>query len=238
MIRSALIIGSPDDQIQGVYDDMRNYRQFFESASGGSWYPHEITTLECPSSSQVKEHLANMKRADYSIVIFAGHGYYSSARRCTMLELRKNDHIEDYALKVGSPKHTLVIDACRVVVHDKILKATMESFVSRSDTSGAAASRQQFESAVRASAFGLATMYSCSLNETAGDIAGTGGRYSSSLLETSKEWAASSPRDGVLSVSDAHDRAVGPTVLHSGGRQNPTGEFPRSIPRFPFAVKA
>ncbi|MDK6079243.1 caspase family protein [Massilia varians] len=238
MIRSALIIGSPDDQIQGVYDDMRNYRQFFESASGGCWYPSEITTLECPSSSQVKEHLAGMKRADYSIVIFAGHGYYSLARRCTMLELRKNDEIEDYALKVGAPKHTLVIDACRVVVQDKILKAAMESFAARSATPDLTASRLLFENAVRASAPGLATMYSCSLNETAGDIAGTGGRYSSSLLGASKEWAESSMRGGVLSVSDAHDRAVRPTVLHSGGRQNPVGEFPRSIPRFPFGVKA
>jgi len=237
VIRSALIIGSPDDQIQGVYDDMHNYRRFFESASGGGWHPHEITTLECPSSSQVKEHLAGMKRADYSIVIFAGHGYYSTARRCTMLELRKNDQIEDYALKVGAPKHTLVIDACRVVVQDKIMKAAMESLVARSDTSDLAGSRLLFENAVRASAAGLAAMYSCSVNETAGDIAGTGGRYSSSLLGASEEWAKSS-RGGVLSVSDAHDRAIRLTVLHSGGRQNPVGEFPRSIPRFPFAVNA
>lgn len=238
MIRSALIIGSPDAQIPGVYDDMRNYRRFFESPGGGGWHSREIITLECPSSSQVKEHLAGMRGADYSIVIFAGHGYYSQAHRCTMLELRKNEQIEDYALKIGAPKHTLVIDACRMVVQDQILKAAMESLVARSETpQSLAGSRLLFENAVRASAPGLATMYSCSLNETAGDIAGTGGRYSSSLLATSEEWAKSFA-SGVLPVSEAHDRAVRTTVVHSGGRQNPVGEFPRSVPRFPFAVKA
>lgn len=236
MIRRALIIGSPDDQIQGVYDDMRNYRRFFESASGGGWYSHEITTLECPSSSLVKEHVASMKNADYSIVVFAGHGYYSAARRCTMLELRKNDHIEDYALKVGSPRHTLIIDACRVVVQDLVMKKAMEALVARFDTANSIGSRLMFDKAVQASAPGLATMYSCALNETAGDIAGTGGRYSSSLLAASEEWAEST-YSGVLPVSDAHERAAHGTILHSGGRQNPVGEFPRSVPRFPFAVK-
>jgi hypothetical protein len=236
MIRHALIIGSPDDQIKGVYDDMRNYRRFFESANGGGWYPHEITTLECPSSELVKQHLAAMRNADYSVVIFAGHGYYSTARRCTMLELRKADHIEDYALKVGSPKHTLIIDACRVVIRDTQLKQAMEAVVARFDTANLVGSRLMFDKAVQASAPGLATMYSCALNETAGDIPGTGGRYSSSLLAASEDWAGST-LSGVLSVSGAHERAVPGTVLHSGGRQNPVGEFPRSVPRFPFAVK-
>jgi hypothetical protein len=237
MTRRALIIGSPDDQIKGVYDDMRNYRRFFESAAGGGWYSHEITTLESPTSAHVKECLAGMKSADYSIVIFAGHGCYSAAKRCTMLELRKGDQIEDYGLKVGSPKHTLIIDACRVITHDLIKKAALEAHVSRSVPMSIAASRLMFDKAVQASPPGLATMYGCSINETAGDIPGSGGRYSSALLAASDNWASLSYGE-VLSVSEAHDRAVPGVIQHSGGRQNPMGEFPRTVPRFPFVVKA
>jgi hypothetical protein len=94
-----------------------------------------------------------------------------------------------------------------------------------------------FEKAIHASAPGLAAMYSCSLNETAGDIPGSGGRYSSELLGGAEDWENSS-YSGVFSVSDAHERAVHRTVQSSGNRQNPVAEFPRAVPRFPFAVKA
>lgn len=237
MSRAALIIGSPDDKIKGVYDDMRNYRRFFESESGGAWYPHEITTLENPTSGRVRECLAALKKVNYSVVVFAGHGYYSAPRRCTMVELNKSESMEEHELKVGAPKHSLIIDACRVVTIDLVKKAMDSAFVVRASASNLASSRQAFDRAVQACPQGLATMYGCAINETAGDIPGSGGRYSSNLLGGADSWAKST-HTGILSVSDAHERAIPGTVKDSGGRQNPVGEFSRTLPRFPFGVKA
>lgn len=237
MTRKALIIGSPDAQIPGVYADMRNYRDFFKSPSGGGWYEHEITTLENPSASAVRECVRALQIADYSVVIFAGHGYYSAARRCTMVQLQSNIEMEEHELKIGAKKHTLIIDACRVVVDDRVLKKAMESVAILSARTSTNSSRQVFDSAIARCAPGLATMYSCALNETAGDIKDVGGRYSSSLLQVSSEWADASGV-GVLSVSDAQERAIPLVQKQSGGRQNPTHDFPRTVPRFPFAVKA
>jgi len=237
MTRKALIIGGPDAQIPGVYADMKNYREFFKSSAGGAWYEHEITTLENPSTSAVRECIRTLQTADYSVVIFAGHGYYSTTRRCTMIQLKSNIEMEEHELKVGARKHTLIIDACRVVVDDRILKKAMESVAILSARASTSSSRQMFDSAIDRCAPGLATMYSCALNETAGDIKDVGGRYSSSLLQVGSDWANASGV-GVLSISDAQERAIPMVQKQSGGRQNPTHDFPRTVPRFPFAVKA
>jgi hypothetical protein len=239
MIRKALIIGGPDSQIPGVYDDMRNYRDFFKSSSGGGWYEHEITTLENPSSFQAREALKSLQNADYSIVVFAGHGYFSGAKGCTVVELKPDVEMEEHELKVGAKKHTLIIDACRVFVPAPVQKMVFDSLTTERFRAHASvsASRRLFEDILMRCAPGIAILYSCSVHETAGDIKGEGGRYSSALLKAGVAGPASSSVD-FLSISDAHERAIPYVQKQSGNRQNPKGEFPRSIPRFPFSVKA
>lgn len=240
MIRSALIIGSPDSQIPGVYDDMKNYRSFLKSPGGGAWYENEIVTLESPTRFQLSQHLEHLKASDYSIVVFAGHGEYSSRNQSTMLHLNSNTLIDEDELKVGAPKKTVVIDACRVIakepIDEALVKAALatERYLDHLDTS-----RQTFERQLAACHPGLAVLYGCKIGESAGDIPGTGGRYSSSLLTVALNWAGrfGAQQGSALTVSEAHEAAVPVVQRRSGGSQNPTAEFPRSLPRFPFAVK-
>jgi hypothetical protein len=241
MKRSALIIGAPDNSIKGVYDDMKNYRAFMKSFAGGAWYDHEIVTLESPSKYEVETQINLLEKSDYSLVVFAGHGEYSRSYQATMLYINAQTKIEEHVLKVGAPRRTLVIDACRVIAKETLVEGMVrKASIALDHYQDLSASRALFERSVMACHPGLAVLYSCNIGEGAGDMPGTGGRYSSAILQVSGEWAESrsTPRASALSVSDAHDLANPLVVKRSGGSQNPRTDLPRNVPRFPFAVKA
>jgi hypothetical protein len=238
MERRALIIGSPDDKIKGVYDDMKNYRAFMESSAGGGWFSTEITTLESPDRATLQLQLEKLKKVNYSIVVFAGHGEYSVVDRQTILQLRPGVKISEHELKQGAPMRTVILDACRVFTQTSLREQVVKSSMAMDSAPNVRSSRVIFDEHLRKCHAGLAVMYGCDLDEGAGDIPGEGGRYSSALLRTSGNWNLRSP-DGhslVLTVSDAHDTATETVKRTSGGTQNPKGEFPRTLPRFPFAI--
>lgn len=238
MKRHALIIGSPDDSIKGVYDDMKNYRSFFESSVGGRWYATEITTLESPDKATVQRELDKLKSADYSVVVFAGHGEYSTVDRTTILQLNPNVKISENDLKQGAPMRTLILDACRVLTKTTLREVLAKSAIAMDSLVDTKSSRVIFDEHLEKCHPGLATMYGCALSEGAGDIPGEGGRYSSTLIRASRDWVSSSPigRSLVLTVSDVHDTAAKIVQRNSGSTQNPKSDFPRTLPRFPFAI--
>ena len=93
MNRKVLIISNPgkgENYCEGVNKDVENYKAFFTSALGGGWYMNEIKHLHCPNQYSVTAELDLMKDVDYSIVIFCGHGYYSSNFDETIVELQDN----------------------------------------------------------------------------------------------------------------------------------------------------
>ncbi|WP_157646962.1 caspase family protein [Burkholderia ubonensis] len=238
MQRRALIIGCPDQEIPGVLDDMRNYRAFFESDAGGEWYSSEIKTLQSPSVATLRSEMQNLKKADYSIVVFAGHGGYSTSARATLLQLGPQVFIDEYELKLGASRHTVIIDACRVHVDIPLREEVRKSVFAMDSLSVRSRSRAIFDAHVQKCAPDLAVMYSCSIGQGAGDTAGRGGTYSSILLDESNSWASryTSRSTGVLTVSDAHEKATPLVDRARGGRQTPTAVFPRNVPRFPFAI--
>lgn len=241
MKRRALIIGSPDKDIPGVYDDMKNYQAFLKSFAGGAWYDQEITTLESPTTSQVNAQLESLKSADYSFLIFAGHGGYSEYKRATMLQLNSNTEISENELKVGAPKRTVVIDACRVLIDRQPLReAIAKAALALDSLRSVDASRSLFERSVEACYPGIAVLYGCGVGESAGESQGIGGHYSYALLEIARDWENGyyTQRGAVLSVSDAHEKAVKVVSERTGNSQNPKADFPRTLPRFPLAVKA
>lgn len=240
MKRKGLIIGSPDKDIPGVIDDMRNYRAFFESAAGGGWFASEITTLTSPSKSEVQRELKNLTNADYSIVVFAGHGCYSKVERTTLLQLQPGVHIDEYLLKEGSPRHTLIIDACRVHVDVPLVEEIRKAVLAAERFADTSSSRAIFDDHLRKCRPDLAVMYACSVGEGAGDCAGQGGAYSATLLKQSTDWASSYANKAarVLSISEAHEQTTPLVQRQRGGRQTPTATFPRTVPRFPFAICA
>ncbi|WP_343654149.1 caspase family protein [Paraburkholderia caribensis] len=238
--RQALIVGCPDSDIPGVRVDMKNYREFFKSMSGGLWYDNEITTLESPTQSGLQQALDSLKKADYSIVVFAGHGGYVASKKTTMLQLRANVTVDEYTLKFGAPLRTVIIDACRMPVKETLREEFRKSVIAMDSIAHPELSRFAFDNHVRKCAPGLAVMYACSVGQGAGDSAQQGGTYSSILLSEADAWGSNLANKGktVMSISEAHDRATPLVDRLRAGEQTPDAIFPRTVPRFPFAICA
>ncbi|CAG9217780.1 Caspase domain-containing protein [Paraburkholderia tropica] len=239
--RRALIIGCPDAQIPGVRDDMENYPTFFKSAAGGGWFSSEITVLESPTVARVKSEIQALQTtADYSVVVFAGHGRYSPADGCGMLLLSPGVEIDENELKFGASRRTVIIDACRVLPTNILLDSVRASLEKYAQVGDIQASRRLFDEHLSRCSGGIAMMYGCAIGEGAQEERGKGGYYSAALINEGRRWGESSltTPGGVLTVSDAHDAAEAWVKRNTGSEQNPHGAFPRNLPRFPFAVRA
>ena len=242
MKRMALIIGSPDSQIPGAKRDIENYRAFLLSPLGGLWRETEIVALESPSKQAVMGQLNALKSADYSLVVFAGHGGHLSASSPPIVVLQANVEMDSAALRIGAPKHTLILDCCRVLEPEVVLDSLLRKALIRKHALSPEECRRFFDRAIAESGNGIVVLYACGFNESAGESA-LGGWYSTSLIASARDWEGSSGVDtsrnySILSVIDAHDRSVSRVRSLSGDRQNPTREQPRTKPYFPFAVIA
>lgn len=247
--RMALIIGAPDKKIPGVEMDVANLRTFFKSPFGGYWYDYEINTLISPSSAEIRKQIELLKEKDYSLIFFAGHGYHSIERKRTILNINSLETFDSSELRVGAPKHTLIMDCCRVETSEKrLLKAAMESISFDSAITkkpDPVQCRKYFNKAIDDCENGLVVMNSCSVNEEAGESSSEGGYYTSSLIDSANEWAKnrlqlinlSRPWDK-LTTQNCHNLAAVNVKTLSGNRQNPNFESPRTEKKFPFAVVA
>lgn len=247
--RKALIIGAPDDKIPGVKADMSNLKAYFMSPAGGSWYDHEIETLLLPSASKVKERVEALKPMDYSLVFFGGHGYHSVEKKCTILHINARETLSSLDLRIGSRKHTLILDCCRKPQDDRrVLKATMESMALDSINNqklNPKECRIYFDAEIEKCDDGLIVMNSCSTGEGAGEDEKTGGYYTSSLIDAAEEWSKKmlmtidlSKNFKIYSTQESHNAAAIMVGKLSGNRQTPVFESPRVERKFPFAVAA
>lgn len=246
--RKALIIGSPDKNIPGVNVDIKNINSFLLSAIGGAWKDSEIINLTNPKIEEVRNKISLLKLFDYSFVFFAGHGYYSMRKDSTILNINATQELDSIELRQGAPKHTLILDCCRKLVDDRVLKEAMESLVFDSasiQTANSSECRKYFNTKIEDCDPGLVVMNSCDLNEYAQENANRGGYYSSSLIKSAKNWANSkllsinlSQNYATYSTQQCHDTASSQVKKLSGNRQNPVFEGPRSENKFPFAIVA
>ena len=243
MNRKALIIGSPDEKISGPKVDILNYRNFFLSPLGGAWEAGELVCLESPTKQQVDKHLLALKSADYSVVVFAGHGRHVSANSPPKILLQSDVEISSADLTVGAPKHTLILDCCRVheveVIADSVLAKS--EMLKRSLSTNQC--RKYFDIWLDNCNPGIVVLYACGFNELANESSAQGGWYSSALMSVCKDWERESSINtstdySVLSVVGAHDRAKSLVERFSGNRQTPERANPRTAPYFPFAVIA
>ena len=250
--RRALLISNPGEKgaenyCKGVYVDVKNFTQFLSSSEGGAWdISTEIKHLDRPSVSIVRLWLALYSTADYSLVIFSGHGWYSSEHKDRILELRKDEQIVSNELIKGARKRTLILDCCQLVHAEstKIKTAQFEALANRylMRTASRENCRKLFDDGIQRAPLGIVRMTSCSIGETATDDDERGGRYSGSLIECLNDWSQAQARkrsldgDALMSVVETHECAAAKTRSLSEGQQNPTIEKPRSGPYFPMAV--
>jgi hypothetical protein len=244
MDRKALIIGNPgygEAYLRGVEKDLVNYESFLKSPLGGAWREQEIVTLSDQGKINIASQVNAVKTADYSLIVFSGHGYVDGKSKSTILIVKNGDELNSKELRFGAPKHTLILDCCRVVeVPERIL---MEAFVKKMAPSlNPQECRYYYNKRIEECAVALVVLFACSEDETAGDTP-QGGRYSVNLINAAKNWLNNSSinpatHSDILSVVGAHTRARKDVQGSSGNRQNPEIEQPRCEKYFPFAVIA
>jgi hypothetical protein len=245
--RRALLISNPGEQgaqnyCKGVFVDIQNYKNYFTSALGGAWLGSEIVTLDKPSGKQVDDEIKKMSVYDYTAILFAGHGYYSTRSMSTILELRENEEYDEMRLRTAATKRTIILDCCRKVYPEKIyedvaLKA-MAKVAKRALSPEEC--RKYFDKAIEQCSKDIIVGHSCSINETSGESETYGGYYASSMVIAAKNWYEQTNFDPIhcypYSVVEAHNSAVPLVVRLRGGTQNPKIDKSRSGPYFPFAI--
>jgi hypothetical protein len=248
MNRQALIIANPGEigdkhYCEGVNKDVSLYETFLRSPLGGYWQGSEISVLRRPSKVQVRAAMRDVKQAEYSLVIFCGHGGMHSTRGPTILHLREGEELNSEELAENTTKRTVILDCCREIARPSVLaKAALDEAVKalRADPIQC---RLFYDSSIEKCPSGLVVLFGCSAGERAGDDSQRGGRYSFNLRDSTVEWADSlniditrESRD--LSVVEAHERAARSVISGSGGTQHPVIQKPRSGKYFPFGVVA
>lgn len=245
MKRRALIICNPgevdeEDYCRGVYRDMANYKAFLCKPWGGAWLESEIQEMERPGVTKLREAIEDLNSADYTFIVYTGHGWHSTHTNSTWLKLRTGEFLDSCRLRTGARKQTLVLDCCRVPVEETISKQitnALEMRLAKAEASWANC-RFRFDAGIERCAPGTIVLHACSHGETAGDHPRHGGRYSGSLIDEATEWADNENGIQLLSVVDAHQRASIRVIIRSGYRQNPDIALSATSPYFPFCVVA
>jgi hypothetical protein len=247
--RRALIIANPgvvgaDNYCDGVNKDVATYRAFLQSKVGGAWKPEEIIVLKCPTLAEMRSGLQSLKNADYSFIVFTGHGEYLPSKDTTTLELRPGVNVDSKELFDGATKRTVVLDCCRGVHVPLALDEAMMKALAKADSvEDKSESRKYYDKAISECPESLVVLFGCSIRELAGDDDQRGGVYSYNLIRSAEAWAFENDVDtnekySILSVVAAHELAKSKVIQRRGTKQNPTIEKPRSGPYFPFGVVA
>jgi len=243
MDRRALIVGAPYNDLPGVRQDIVNYTNFLLSPLGGSWQKEEISVLESPTHQQLSAEVKSLQRADYSFVVFSGHGYHPRGAPSARILLRHAVEIDSDDLRKGARKHTLILDCCRKLETESVMDSVAKRALREQRELNPQDCRKFFDIELSKCGDGLVVLHACGLDELASETESQGGYYSRALTSAAREWESQSPvhvrgQHDTLSVVHAHDRATKRVLVQSGDRQHPEREQPRTPPHFPFAIIA
>lgn len=243
MKRRALIIYCDNTQsgnLPGTIHDNNNYVSFLQSKIGGQWHFSEIHSLRNPLFEEVLEEVELfLNGADYSFVIFSGHGLISLDEKYPKgqyIELQ-NGNLSINRLKTTTKRQTLIIDACRGIYTP--IKYNLKPFSEYLPFIGdpfELKTRDIFDDAVMQAEEGISVFYSASRNQSALDTE-SGGAYLFSLLKTSEFWEETDTMNNVLDLKSAHNIASAYLRANINPDQRPVMNREKRLRNFPFAVK-
>lgn len=245
MKRLAILIGSGESKyghLPGVEADLARFTDFFQSPFGGAWEPSELIVLRNPSRQKVSSTLVTSSAGtDYSIVVFSGHGGHDK-RSGTSVVVNDDDEISVTQLASKAPRQLVLIDACRTITsldEGRSIRLSAMRKAARSATY-VRSCRALYDQAVLAAEEGRSTVYSCSVNQAAGESA-AGGHFSRALLEHCKGWGEDVPlyatsASEILDLPTAF-APVATFVANTYYPQKPDIENGRRRRSFPLAVR-
>jgi regulator of extracellular matrix RemA (YlzA/DUF370 family) len=239
MERKALIIycdNTTSGRLVGPSKDYNNYHSFLLSNLGGNWYSNEIISLHNPHISEVSRVVnTSLNNADYTFIIFTGHGFINTDDSKQYVELADGD-IPIAKLKTNAKRQTMIIDACRgrYSLNDSILSKAITDSIER--FSAKTSTRALFDKYVLRSEEGLTILYAADENQSAADT-NNGGAYLLSLLAIAKQWEKENKNSLVLDLKDVHNMASKYVLKNFETIQRPVMNNEKRRVYFPFAVK-
>jgi hypothetical protein len=261
MKRRVLLITNPgkkgdDNYCGGVYKDQENYFSYFKEPIGGYWANSELRYFDKPSKYTVTNEIKLLAQdeIEFSIIIFCGHGWYSSKSSSNIIDLNEKEQMDALDLRADANKRIIILDSCRKVypvsINEDLIKA--QEIRMLSDKAQAKLNPEQckkyYNQVIDECPKQLIVTYGCNITEVAGDNPAFGGYYSSSLLAESRGWAANqlttidlAKKYATERVPSCHNDSVPRVVKLSGGTQHPQIEKPRvslSTDYLPFIVVA
>ena len=244
MNRKAFLIGSPfiegsKSYLPGVTPDIINMKNHLYSLKGGAWDAHEITTFKNPTGNELLKNIQGYY--DFVIVQYSGHGY-EYTNNGTYLDINPDESISlnDIHQCINSPRIYFFIDCCRGVVQEKISEMqksmAMESSFALNQRD---IYKRKYNSFVDSCETGYSIIYSCSMNESAGeDEQNRGGIFSYSYF-CSADSINNVPVGYYSSIQDVFEKAKKYMSINypmAARSQHPTMRPERRNRYFPFVI--
>jgi len=244
MKKQAIIIVTPNlpgsDKLPGAAQDAEAWRSFLLSPEGGAWQLEEIKVLSDQSTSVIEGVLTleSQKGLDYCLLAFSGHGHYKvlpDSTKETRLFVSHTEYFTERTLSVRAKRELVVMDACReyggeVITENEKISSFSGSRMIRAEDRFAKA-REIFEKALLLSPEGRTLIYSCSLNQKAGDIFS----FTRFLISDAERLAAECRLQQTISVKAAFDAAEAKPLIHNAP-QKPVYDAGRCFTHLPFSV--
>jgi hypothetical protein len=240
MKRTALLIEA--SQVAGLSDlpgarkDIEDWGYFLKSPLGGAWEKDEIMVLNTPTKSLLEVYLSIVRKNDYVFIAFSGHGYHAKAKNIdeTRICLAGKEELSVNFLNCGAPKITIVVDACREVHYlkeDLSAVFAMDELSKRMLCADKEKYRKLYDEQIEQAPTGAEYLYSCNLNESAGESS-QGGYFTQALLRCGEKF---DKNNSVYTVHDAFWCAY-VRLSNKASQQNPVFEGGRRLTHYPFAV--
>lgn len=237
--RKAIIIYMTDSgsgKLIGPKYDNKNIRNFLCSDLGGGWNDSEIVSLNNPTKNTILTKIDEAKSADYTFVVFSGHGEVKGYKPIQYLEtMDKNITVDDLIVKSYSKKQTIIVDACREWNDKPSIK--LQEILNESKNAIIPNSRTLFENEIK-KVNGLNILYSSSLDQSSEDT-DNGGVFISELLQYAINWGEN-VNDSSNILNNYVVTASVIKKLHNKGYS----QTPEIIPKngqnnnyYPFAIK-
>lgn len=246
-----------ENYCEGVFKDRANYVSFFKSGCGGYYSDSEIRTFDKPTKSKVRTELLllTQENVEFSILIFCGHGWYSTKSCSNIFELNDSDEqIDSLEFRTGAKKRIIIEDNCRkplpVYINESSVKnfstlALCDSYRRQVDPEYC---KVKYNNRIKNCPEQIIIGQACSVGELAGDSPISGGYYSGSLLKQTLKTVEDDLQSFNLSNYAKtysfplnHNSAIPLVRSLSANKQNPQIDKPRvSDPNdyLPFAVIA
>ncbi len=239
MKRFALIVEASEvpgeDKLPGAAADALNYYEWLYSKSGGDWFGSEIVVLHTPTVAQVKKAVSDAGKVDYAFVAFSGHGFHHGELDETQVCLR-GGFMSARRLMPNADRCAVVVDACRHVLGEEVresikLSATINKAFPYADRDY----RKDFENEMSRAEKGSVFLFSCDLDEAAGE-GNRGGYFSRSLYRIGVNFRNSNTKGTNWLPMDKAFRRAAEMTRTRNPQQNPRFQTGSRSKHFPFAV--